>query len=145
MIRILFLDDDKTRHEAITRAFVGTTDRFELVKVKTAAEAIKRINAKEFDIIMLDHDLGGQTFVPSVKPDTGYTVACHLENIHRLSERYRTNPPENRNTRPYVIVHTMNVVGGINMMKALSGYRAVYIPFEPESLLYACREHQKTR
>ena len=78
---------------------------------KEAIEIIKK--EKRFDIIFLDHDLGGKIYVNSQEDNTGWWVAKYIS--------------ENNIKCPQIIVHTMNYAGAKNMLGLLKS--AKHIPF----------------
>ena len=79
----------------------------------TAEEAINLLKANKYDLIFLDHDLGGKVFVDSSEFNTGYTVARYMR--------------ENLILSGMVIVHSHNVVGAANIKAVLP--HAVLLPF----------------
>jgi CheY-like chemotaxis protein len=116
-MRILLLDDDMYRHKAYRQRLIGSI----LTGVETSKECIKVLEESEtFDVILLDHDLGGRVYVPS-GPDTGYEVA----------EWLRDHPEK---MPQLVILHTGNERGARCMMSVLP--KALYIPclYASESL-----------
>jgi len=109
---ILFLDDDPER----TRSFQSIVPYADCVK--TAEECIETLQSNDrWDIVFLDHDLGGEVYVDSNKPDCGMEVVRWICN---------TKPDIDR-----VIVHTMNPPAALRMEMALkfSGYIVDRIPF----------------
>jgi hypothetical protein len=111
--RILFLDDDPDR----ARAFL--LRRPDAVWVETAEDCIARL--EEFwDQVHLDHDLGGEVFVDSNRPDCGMEVVRWLCNVS--SARFQNT---------LFIIHTYNAEAGEAMVRSLceSNYEAVYRPF----------------
>lgn len=71
MPNVLFLDDDETRCKRALSALPYATI------VTTAAGAIAELSkdpAKVWDVVMLDHDLGGQVMVESGREDCGMEV-----------------------------------------------------------------------
>ena len=115
-MRILFLDDDHERLVAAKRHFPGQ----ELILVETAKQAIDAIDSMpRFDLIHLDHDLGG-IFLPSDEK-SGYHVACHIANLPK------SKLPDN------IIVHSYNPDGAKRMLAALKNVcPTYYIPFNFE-------------
>lgn len=103
-LRILILDDDELRHAAFSKQLIGNV----VVHVATAGEAIANLeNNALYDVIFLDHDLGGSQMVES-GPGTGYEVAQWLE----------AHPDKQPRT---IILHTFNPVGAKNMRACLPG------------------------
>lgn len=120
MIRLLFLDDSKERHDRfkkwINSRAIAENIQFSPVYVYTAKDAIMALRYKKFDEIWLDHDLG---------PDeAGYDVALYIETLYH----------ENNNTplKSRIIIHSHNPVGADRMMKALQGKVQAIVrkPFE---------------
>lgn len=107
-MRIMFLDDDPIRYKQYRAAL-----DVEIVIdwAQTAGEAIKLLLLHEYDLISLDHDLGGQQMVESGK-DTGYEVAQWIAKMENI---------------PTVHLHTLNPVGARNMLALLP--EANIIPF----------------
>jgi len=92
-MNILILEDDRMRQRAFLFRLAGTNT----VVVETVPEAIELLKTKAWDYLFLDHDLGGQQYVPSGE-DTGYGVALWLkEHPERM--------PGN------IIVHSLNASG----------------------------------
>lgn len=115
-MKILFLDDDHDRLKAAKRHFLGQ----ELTLVETAKQAIDSIDSMpRFDLIHLDHDLGG-IFLPSDEK-SGYHVACHIANLPESKQ------PDN------IIIHSYNPTGAKKMLEVLKGVcPTFYIPFDPD-------------
>lgn len=113
-MKIFILEDMEERiskfEEVLPKAYPGC----ELFIVTTAAEG-KKILAREknFDLILLDHDLGGETFVDSENENTGYQVAKFIAH--------------NNITCPTLVTHSMNVWGARNILSVLP--ECVHIPF----------------
>jgi CheY-like chemotaxis protein len=110
-MKIMILEDDPNRVEKFKRSLIGhnvfVTDDTKL--------AIQQLKKEEWDILFLDHDLGGQTFVQSGE-GTGYEVATFLEKH-----------PEYKPKTIYV--HSLNPIGAQNMMRALDLPDKNYVPF----------------
>lgn len=115
-MRILFLDDDLARHKAFARLAIG----HEMDPVTTAAQAIGALRENEYDLVALDHDLGGNVFVDSNSPEgTGYTVAKAMAEDQSLK-------------RPrHVVVHSFNPAGVERIVNRLSdaGFSVQAAPF----------------
>ena len=105
-MKMLFLDDDPNRRK---KAIMYYSLRYEIYAVETAEEAIQVLDAIfPFDVVSLDHDLGGQVYCPS-DDNSGYAVAKHIAT---MSEDKRPK---------IVIVHSFNPVGADNMLAVLDG------------------------
>lgn len=94
-----------------------------VVQVKTAEEAIKMLTREDFDLVCLDHDLGGRTFVDSNDSEgTGYTVAKAIV--------------ENKRRPRQVVVHSFNPVGSERIERKLraAGIAVIRAPFGTWSL-----------
>jgi len=109
-MKILILEDNEYRIDTFTIELKGHdidhTDNVEICK--------NRIRTTKYDLIFLDHDLGGEIFVDSDVEQTGYHVAKIIP--------YSIN----RNTK--VIIHTHNPPGGTKM-KEVIGENAFCKPF----------------
>ena len=106
-LRILFLDDDELRHRRYAREAAGHV----VVPARTAAEAISLLESSgpSFDLIMLDHDLGGEPYVDSSRADTGMEVARWLADRFAV---YGGIP---------ILVHSLNHSERENMCHLLQG------------------------
>jgi CheY-like chemotaxis protein len=91
--------------------------------VTSAKRMYERANP---DLIFLDHDLGGQTYVDSDEGNTGYQFVKWLKE----------NDPQWKE-RSYV-VHSLNPSGADNMLAELEGAKNIWrIPFNLERFSYA--------
>jgi CheY-like chemotaxis protein len=109
MKQVLFLDDDHRRIDEI-RVYAGELG-FDLTVVETADECIAQLGRQTFDLVMLDHDLGGETYCDSAREDCGMEVVRWLKG--------------NGGEHDAFMIHTMNEVAAATMyieLKAL-GYR----------------------
>lgn len=111
-MKILFLDDDEIRqHRFLSR-------HPHAVQTRTAAETIRHLTPRRtWDLVCLDHDLGGEVMVSSEREDTGAEVVRHLVK--------RVLPIT------LILVHTFNPGAGLQMTADLqrAGYDAAYTPF----------------
>ena len=102
----------QTRIPAFRRKLIG--HNVEWVTTATEAIALLAENPEGYwDVIFLDHDLGGQAYVKS-GPGTGYEVAVWLERN-----------PEKKPAQ--IFLHSLNKVGRDNMKAALP--EAEHAPF----------------
>lgn len=107
---ILVLEDSLERIKAFRECFIGKTVTY----TDQADVAIEAVEKTKWDMIFLDHDLGGKLFVDSEEKNTGYQVARLL--------------PETINKDTPCILHSMNWVGSLKMHKA-SPDNTYRIPF----------------
>jgi len=107
-MNILFLDDLNRTKTFLSRHPDATV-------VETAAECIFQLAGGEWDLVMLDHDLGGEQYVNSDLPNTGMEVARWIA----------ANKPEIGE----IIVHSLNRPAATRMLQELAGYTCVYYPF----------------
>lgn len=114
-MKILFLDDNLNRHRAFKHRF--NDPEIALTAVETAEDCIKALRKETFDMVFLDHDLGGETYTESSRADTGMEVVRWIE--------------EHKPKIGEVIVHSLNPVGASAMSGGLdrSGYAVQKIPF----------------
>ncbi len=101
-MKILILEDDPERHKAFRKWLL----RDAVTIVETTSACIQKLTDESWDILFLDHDLGGETMVPS-DAGTGYEVAQWLTH----------NPDHLPFTQ--IILHSYNPVGRENMYQVL--------------------------
>ena len=99
-MKVLFLEDDHNRIAKARREFVGS----DLTVAETAQSAIAALDANRFDLVSLDHDLGGTVMAES-DGNSGYAVARHIAAMEA--------PPV------FVIIHSFNPVGAQRMEDCL--------------------------
>ena len=124
-MRILILDDDHTRHKHFNRNLIGHV----VENTHTAEECIDELKDNEWDVVFLDHDLGGEVYQASAE-GTGWEVAKWLHD----------NPKRKPNT---VIVHSFNPTGAKNMIDLVEG--SVYLPsvWTDEKFLKGLKEQEE--
>lgn len=98
--RILILEDSPERQ----KQFKILEHKHVVVITESTKECIHLLTTCKWDILFLDHDLGGQVHVPSGE-ETGYEVAKFLSENQRLIPKL-------------VILHSLNA-GGRKLMKGL--------------------------
>jgi CheY-like chemotaxis protein len=109
-MRALILEDDKERHKQFKQRMLEIGCVYDLVE--TASSAIDLLKTKKYDIIFLDHDLGGEVYVSEQEKNTGSEVARYL----------------NQNTvQSIVIIHSLNPSGSEYMQSLIPGSHR--IPF----------------
>lgn len=108
-MKIFILEDNDVRISLLKSKLISA----DLTICKEADEAIKILEQSvDYDLFLLDHDLGGRIFVSTKDSNTGTRVAEFLQDKN-VSER--------------VIIHSMNHWGAKNMMNLLPGSQ--HIPF----------------
>lgn len=117
---ILFLDDDPSR-AALMYQRMNSEQQKHTLWVQTAEEAIDVLkNYRErLELVFLDHDLGGRTYVHSAREDCGMEVVRFLEK--QAPKDYTCD----------FIVHSWNIDAAKKMTSRLNahGYKAVQTPF----------------
>lgn len=111
MIDVLFLDDCPNRRKKFRSACPSAKI------VETAEEAIAALAETKFDVVFLDHDLSGETYVDSDRKDTGMEVVRWMA--------------ENKPICGKVFLHTCNKDAGERMETTLVdlGYTVSRTPF----------------
>lgn len=119
-MRILFLDDNPARLQWATRELKPGN---QLVLVETATQAIEQFHLMgmlpswSWDLVFLDHDLGGTTYADPNDPNTGSGVVRWIV--------------ANRPKVDWLVVHSLNAPAANGMVASLRGadYHASYINF----------------
>ena len=102
-MKVFILEDDENRIDEFCKWFAAD----ELVVTDTAVEAREVLSSEQFDLILLDHDLGGEQMVdPSETENTGTTVVSSCREWKSL----KGTP---------VIVHSCNPSGAKRMAESL--------------------------
>ena len=114
-MNMLILEDDNGRIDQFRKNLIG----HKVITTDQAHECIDLLKEHEWDILFLDHDLGGEAFVNSDNKNTGAEVARFL-NEH---PKYK---PE------IVIVHSLNPVGAKLMTDLITGSRRIPYAWEME-------------
>ena len=118
---ILFLDDSPER-AALMYQRMTPEDQCRTIWTKTAEEAIDVLErySERLDLIYLDHDLEGETYVHSGREDCGMEVIRFLEK--QPVERYKGCR---------FIVHSWNISAALKMVERLKakGYSVTQKPF----------------
>jgi len=112
-MKIFILEDSKERIAIFRSKLIG----HELTIAETAADAIRLLDGNAYDIIFLDHDLGGEEMVGVRGKNTG-------------SEVVRWMKPNLTNYCP-VIIHSLNAPAAQYMKQELEdvGVEVHCIPF----------------
>ncbi len=110
---IIFMDDDDNRAESVRKYLPGGT-----IFTKTVPDTLAAIDShSRVDLLFLDHDLGGKTYVNSKDMD------CGMEVVRQLEAKKRDVV--------MTVVHTMNIPASMEMTAKLkeAGYWVFRIPF----------------
>lgn len=103
-MRIFILEDSKSRIQKFKDKLNRTG--ISLFIATSANEAYHLFEEeKEFDIMFLDHDLGGKVFMESTNLNSGFQVAKYIKENDIKAKR--------------IIIHSLNSVGAINMNNIL--------------------------
>ena len=119
-MKIFILEDSLNRIETFRRKLAG----HDLVIAENAKDAIAVLgNDQVFDIMFLDHDLGG-------KPPEYYGQDCDIDNPNTGSEVVRWMLANQQSYYP-VIIHSLNTVAAHDMKRKLEdiAMECYYIPF----------------
>ena len=120
-MNVLFLDDNKDRWNRfrleLNKLFPETSPTV-IRWTQTAEDCIRRLEQDHWQVVFLDHDLGGEVFVDTSREDCGMEVVRWIEQ----------NKPENIE---YFIVHSWNVPAAREMADRLKkiGYQTILKPF----------------
>ena len=100
---VLLLEDDQNRIDWFEKEF----KKYDYIAhiTEDVEEAKNWLRENKYELIFLDHDLGGKQMVSSDEPDTGFQVA---KMIH-----------ETKNVDTRIIIHSWNPIGVSNMQNIL--------------------------
>jgi CheY-like chemotaxis protein len=105
-MKVFVLEDDETRVDWIRKNF---DEKVEMDLTDEADEAITLLRNNKYDLVFLDHDLGGEQMVSSDHHNTGATVAKIMH--------------ETPNKDSVIIVHSYNPIGAENMMNSMKDHK----------------------
>lgn len=108
-MRVLILEDSESRIKRF-RSNIPSA-----IIVETAQECIDKLKEGDWELLFLDHDLGGEVYVDEQNTNTGSEVARWIEN----------NQPKIGK----IIIHSLNHDAALNMLSKLSGYDAEKIGY----------------
>jgi len=113
-MKVFILEDNDERIKQFEDLL--TPAGYYLTIAKSVAEAIQKYSPP-YDILYLDHDLGGEVMVDSEKPNTGYQFAKWLvaNDVDLIRRR--------------IVLHSMNPAGVRNMKSQLPLSSVSEIPF----------------
>ena len=118
-MNIFILEDNDQRIKFFRKLFLDHN----VICSTTVDDAIETVDSLEFDMIMLDHDLGGKLGMGFMQDKTGLGLVDYI--IDKDSQK---------NTS--YIIHSQNPVGAVRMLNALrdSGRKVRIKPF---TLIYS--------
>lgn len=109
-MRVFILEDDSRRVGRFRRELIGNR----VDHAETLAAGREMVRENEYDLIFLDHDLGGKEMVDPADEDTGYHLALFIA-------------ADEKNKRTPCVVHSCNPAGSDSIVGALP--HAVKAPF----------------
>lgn len=121
-MKYLILEDNERRRER----FNHYLDEWNVITLQfcfTADKAIECLQREKYDVIFLDHDLGGENFVESSRDDTGAGVARWMATTSYVG----------RETD--VIIHSMNPRGALEMEQTLQAAGFTMVRKQPFAAL----------
>lgn len=103
-MRVFIFEDDKNRIKVFTKLLAKRD--VEYIDICDNIEVAKGLlTTREYDVAFLDHDMDYRIMVNSQEPNTGYQLCKFIvEKEINLSQ---------------VFIHSLNPVGGDNMMREL--------------------------
>ena len=113
-MRIFVLEDNENR----IKFFAKFLRNHDAVIADNVEDAKKILGYKYFDMLFLDHDLGGEVLVDSSQENTGYQLVKYIVNKKLQKDSI-------------FVLHSQNPVGAINMLELLKNnkYRVLMKPF----------------
>ncbi|MDD5589092.1 MAG: response regulator [Candidatus Nanoarchaeia archaeon] len=117
-MKIFILEDNTIRIETFKKLATKTWDASNLkIFIATDVEEGKIIlkNNQPFDLAFLDHDLGGEIYVPSENENTGYQLAKFIEK-----ENIKIDT---------IVIHSHNPSGAKNMNDILSNSHVIQFSY----------------
>lgn len=109
-MRIFILEDNKYRMEKFRRELIGHT----IDHAETVQDGTSMVTFNKYDLLFLDHDLGGEQMVNSSHKNTGYQLAEFIASF-------------TPNKETPCIVHSCNPAGSDNIVRVLP--HAIKHPF----------------
>ncbi len=109
-MKIFILEDNEHRMAKFRRELIGC----QIDHAATTEEGTSLVVANKYDLLFLDHDLGGKEMVDSFQGNTGYKLAEFIASF-------------TPNKETPCVVHSCNPVGADNIVSVLR--HAVKLPF----------------
>jgi len=108
-MRVFILEDDPSRMDKFIKELLCD----EIHHAETVEAGKTLLLEYKYDLLLLDHDLGGEQMVDSAEENTGYQLAKFI--------------PHTQNRDTPCITHTCNPIGADNILCVLP--HAVKVPF----------------
>jgi len=109
-MKIFILEDNEHRMVKFRRELIG----HEIDHAATVEEGTSLVVNNEYDLMFLDHDLGGEEMVDSFANNTGYKLAEFIASF-------------TPNKETHCVVHSCNPAGADNIRRVLR--HAIKLPF----------------
>lgn len=114
-VTVFFLEDSPDRYAKFFKWIETKAEKPNITSATDAGEAIKILEKSDhFDVIFLDHDLGGRIFVDSSEDNTGYQVAKFIK--------------KKGITYNQLIIHSQNPQGANNIKNILPDGQIIPFP-----------------
>jgi len=134
-MKILILEDDGIRIGMLRKYFDSLGH--DLTICTEAEEAIAALyDCGDYDLLFLDHDLGGESFVDSSRDDTGAAVARWLANEETIYGQ-----PYSRHVA--IVIHSMNPIGQRNILHILERGGFTFAKIVPFSQIARLMDNQQ--
>ena len=120
-MRIFILEDDSRRLSTFTRALDECLQPGDTVHIASDVDNGRWMFEGPYDLMFLDHDLGGETMLGSDHPNTGYQFVMHTRDQIRGG---------------IVVVHSWNPEGAWAMVGLLNKLQDVQVlrqAFSPQT------------
>lgn len=109
-MKIFILEDNPYRMVKFRRELIG----HKIDHADTVQNGTSLVFANKYDLLFLDHDLGGEEMVDSIRGDTGYQLAKFIASF-------------TKNKETPCVVHSCNPAGADNIIQVLP--HAIKLPF----------------
>lgn len=123
-MKIFILEDNKNRMVKFRRELIGHY----IDHAETIEEGTSLVVSNKYDLLFLDHDLGGDEMVDSNESNTGYQLARFIASF-------------TKNKETPCIVHSCNPAGADNIVNVLP--HAIKLPFISLNIASAVRWVEK--
>jgi hypothetical protein len=133
MKHTLILDDDLQRWDTLSQyaELYGYPKMGQVLVPDVETAKIEILKVDNWDLMLLDHDLGGEVYVASTKPNTGYQLTKFMK-LHKV-----------RFDR--CIIHTMNSAGAEMMLNEIRDYTTSEVFLMPFCFVHSTVQLLKDR